>query len=73
MMSESKFLEKKLVCSWSTKLSVPDLAWANYEGMCLGQKTESGKQTLILVSDSQGGYGKGPVRLKDYIKVLLLD
>ena len=31
-----------------------------------------GRQTLLLIRDSQGGYGKGPVHLKDYIRVLIL-
>ena len=29
--------------------------FANYEGMCLGQKTKDGLQTLVLVSDGGGG------------------
>ena len=29
--------------------------FANYEGMCLGQKTKDGQHTLILVSDGGGG------------------
>ena len=40
--------------------------FANYEGMCLGPVSAEGEQTLLLISDSQGGYKI----LKDYIKVL---
>lgn len=66
-------LEKTLVASWTTWLTVTKMDWANYEGMCLGAVLEDGRQTLLLVNDSQNGYGKGPIRLKDYIKVIVLD
>jgi len=71
-LAEKDFLEKELVTSWTTRLSIPDINWANYEGMCLGAKLKNGSQTLILVSDSQGGYGKAGVKLQDYIKVIIL-
>ena len=45
---------------------------SGYEGICLGAKIADGRQTLIMVSDSQGGYRKGPVLLKDWIKVVIL-
>lgn len=67
-----KELEKTLVASWTTWLTVTKMDWANYEGMCLGATLEDGRQTILLVNDSQGGYGKGPIRLKDYIKVVVL-
>lgn len=65
-------LEKELVAEWTTALSLSGLNWANYEGMCLGERLSDGRWTLILVSDSQGGYSKGPFSLKDYIKVIVL-
>lgn len=71
-LKESDFMRKELVASWSTKLSLADVAWANYEGMCLGEKLADGRQTLLLISDSQGGYGKGPIHLQDFIKVIVL-
>lgn len=72
-LSEGEFLAKTLVTSWTTRLSITNFGWANYEGMCLGAKTADGHRTLLLVSDSQGGYGKGSIRLQDYIKVIVLD
>ena len=48
------------------------ITFANYEGMCLGRPLPDGRQTLLLVNDSQGGYRKGPFRLKDYIKVIVI-
>ncbi|MCQ2142582.1 MAG: esterase-like activity of phytase family protein [Bacteroidales bacterium] len=68
----TKPLAKTLVAEWSTSMSLAGLAWANYEGMCLGAKLSDGRQTLILVSDSQGGYSKGPFSLQDFIKVIYL-
>lgn len=65
------FLDKTLVHAFSTRLSPFRLAFANYEGMCPGAFTADGRLTLLLVSDSQSGAGKGPFRLKDYIKVLI--
>lgn len=68
----NRFLIKRLLARWVTRLTPFNLSFANYEGMCLGRKLADGRQSLLLVSDSQGGYGKGPVRLKDYIRVLIL-
>lgn len=71
-LQDKDFLSKELVAYWTTRLSISDVAWANYEGMCLGAKLSDGRQTLLLVSDSQGGYGKGPFHLQDFIKVIVL-
>lgn len=68
-----KDLEKELVAEWATTISATGFGWANYEGMCLGERLSDGRRTLILVSDSQGGYSKGPFSLKDFIKVIVLD
>lgn len=67
-----KPLVKEAVAQWTTTLSATGINWANYEGMCLGAKLSDGRQTLLLVSDSQGGYSKGPFSLKDFIKVIIL-
>lgn len=67
-----KPVTKKLVTEWTTTLSAAGFNWANYEGMCLGARLSDGRQTLLLVSDSQGGYSKGPFSLRDFIKVIFL-
>jgi len=67
------FLEKTLLHAFSTRLSLFSPALANYEAMCLGARTATGRRTLLLVSDSQSGAGIGPVRLKDFLKVLVFD
>lgn len=71
-LDPNRFLIKTLLADFTTKLTPFNLSFANFEGMCLGRKLSDGRQTVILISDSQNGYGVGPVRLKDYIKVLVL-
>lgn len=63
---------KELVAEWSTSISGAGLNWANYEGMCPGVRLSDGRQTLLLINDSQGGYTKGPFCLSDFIKVIYL-
>jgi len=57
------------LCSWQTRMNVLHQDFANYEGMCFGPKLKDGRQTLILVADSQGQY-KG--LLRDWFKVIIL-
>ena len=61
-----------VLADWNTTVQPFRITFANYEGMCLGRTLPDGRQTLILVNDSQGGYRKGPFHLKDYIKVIVL-
>ncbi len=72
-LDSNRFLTKRLVATFTTRLTPFNLSFANYEGMCLGAKLHDGRQTILLINDSQGGYGKGPIRLKDYIRVLVLE
>ena len=58
-------LPKRLLVEFSTRAS----NLANYEGMCLGPVLQDGRQTLLLIADSQGGYN-GLTR--EYLKVILL-
>lgn len=67
-----KALNKVPVVAFTTRLTVFNWRLANYEGMCLGPRLADGRQTLLLVCDSQGGYGKGKIRLKDYLRVVIL-
>ena len=68
-----KPVEKEELCSFKTHLKIGKMNLANYEGMCLGRKLSDGRQTLLLISDSQNGKGNIFYRLKDYIKVLIMD
>lgn len=60
---------KTLMAEWKTKLNLTRRNFANYEGMCLGTRLIDGRQTILLLSDSQSGYGNMLFHLKDYIKV----
>ena len=71
-LDANHFLMKQLLADFKTVLTPFKHTFANYEGMCLGRTLSDGRRTLLLVADSQGGYGKGPVHLKDYIKVIVL-
>ena len=71
-LDPNKFVVKTLVSTFTTKYTPFLHNFANYEGMCLGRKLADGRHTLLMISDSQAGFGKGPFRLNDYIKVLIL-
>ncbi len=64
---------KELVEKWTTRLSPTNSRFSNYEGMCLGPRLRDGRPTLLLVADSQGGYGRALWHLRDRLKVILLD
>lgn len=71
-LDPNRFLVKQLIATFSTRLTLFRQTFANYEGMCIGRRLDDGRQTLLVISDSQGGYGRGPVRLKDYIRAFIL-
>lgn len=61
---------KTLQAEWNSKIKLRNKkAIANYEGMCLGTKLTDGRQTILFINDSQGGYGNRLYHLKDYIRV----
>lgn len=68
----NKFLVKQLIAVFATKFTPFNRSFANYEGICLGRQLADGRQTLLLIADSQSGYGRGVFHLKDYVKVLIL-
>lgn len=62
-------LPKQLLATIKTRLNLTARSFANYEGMCVAPPLADGTVPLILVSDSQNGYGGV---LKDFFKVILL-
>jgi len=64
--------QKEKLGEWRSRFNPLNTRFANYEGMCLGPVLNDGSQTLLLVSDSQGRYGKGLWHLKDYLRVVVL-
>ena len=63
------YIEKRLLTSWRTTITLTSQAWANYEGLCLGPKLENGDQVVVLVSDSQNGYAGV---LRDWFKTIVI-
>lgn len=66
------FLSKTAIADFSTHLRAGRMNFANYEGMCPGPRLRNGRQTLILISDSQGGMGNKLYHLKDYVRLIEL-
>lgn len=68
---EAKALSKELVTKFKTELNLNRMNLANFEGMCLGPKLNDGRQTILLISDSQHNHGNSAFHLKDYLRVLI--
>ncbi|MBR1712686.1 MAG: esterase-like activity of phytase family protein [Alloprevotella sp.] len=66
------FVVKHPLLSFTTRLGVLRQAYASYEGICPGIRLRDGRQTLLLVSDSQARAGRGPIRLRDFVKVVVV-
>ncbi len=64
---------KRLRSQWCTRLTPTNSRFSNYEGMCLGPKLADGRQTVLLVADSQGGYGRALWHLRDKLRLLILE
>lgn len=62
-------LNKSLLFSFQTKLTLFRQDWANYEGLCLLPMDSEGNKTLIMMADSQGQY-RGVLR--DWLKTARL-
>ncbi|MBR3454475.1 MAG: esterase-like activity of phytase family protein [Bacteroidaceae bacterium] len=69
----SVFMQKTELCAFKTKGNITRRNIANYEGMCMGPKLNDGRQTLLLINDTQNGMTKHGIRLKEYIKVIILE
>ncbi|MBO7348292.1 MAG: esterase-like activity of phytase family protein, partial [Bacteroidaceae bacterium] len=70
---EEGILPKHLIHSFSTGIRLFGRKnFANYEGMCLGPRLDDGRQTVLLIADSQNRAGNALYRLKDYIRVITI-
>ncbi len=65
-------LSKQFICQFHTSLKVGKMNFANYEGLCPGTVLSDGRQTVLLINDSQNGQGNRLYRAKDYIEVIIL-
>ena len=62
-------LHKKLLTQFKTVIKGVKNDFANYEGMCLGQKLNDGSQVLVMICDSQDQ--KANV-LHDYLRTVII-
>lgn len=65
----TKFIPKRLIHSFTTKLNLFKRSIANYEGMCVGPELHDGSTVIILISDSQNQYAGV---LKDWFKTIII-
>ena len=63
------FIQKKLLVEFKTKFTGLKNTFANFEGMCLGPKLNDGRQTLVLICDSQNQLKK----LKDWLMTIVIE
>lgn len=68
----AQYMKKELLCSFTTHLRIGQFNLSNYEGMCLGPKLADGRQTIILIADSQNGLGNRLYRIKDHIRLIII-
>ena len=71
-VGEDSYMKKEKVCEFVTRLRLGKMNLANYEGMCLGPRLNDGRQTLILIADSQNGMGNWMYHIKDHIRIVIL-
>ena len=71
-VGEYSVMSKELICEFVTRLRLGSMNLSNYEGMCLGPKLNDGRQTLILIADSQNGMGNWMYHIKDHIRIVIL-
>ncbi len=64
---------KVLQTQWTSRWNLTDTDFANYEGMCFGATRNDGKQTILLVADSQNWAGNFMLHLEDFVRVGVLN
>lgn len=72
LLPPERFLAKQHLLTLSSRIALLHIDFANYEAVCPGLVLADGRQTLLLLNDSQASAGKGPFRLKDYVRVVIL-
>lgn len=72
-VTDEQVVRKTLLVEFKTRLNVFRRNLANFEGMCLGPRLADGRQTLLLIADSQEGKGNALFHLKDYLGVYIID
>lgn len=70
-LPESTYMEKTEIADFTTRLNLLRMNFANYEGMCPGPRLADGRQTLLLIDDTQAGAGNSLFRLSEHLKVIV--
>lgn len=70
-LHESTYMEKTEIADFTTRLNLLRMNFANYEGMCPGPRLADGRQTLLLIDDTQAGAGNSLFRLSEHLKVIV--
>lgn len=65
-------MHKELLGQFTTHLRIGQMNLSNYEGMCLGPRLADGRQTIILIADSQNGMGNWLYHIKDHIRIIII-
>lgn len=73
VVTDDMVVKKELLVEFKTKLNLFRHNIANFEGMCLGPKLNDGRQTLLLIADSQNGKGNFLFHLKDYLGIYVFE
>lgn len=74
---EGETLKKTKLLEINTLIDALKPSLADYEGMCLGPKLKDGRQTVLLLADTQNGMGGSlgsiTLTLQEYLTVLVLN
>ena len=70
-LPEGTYMEKTEIADFTTRLNLLRMNFANYEGMCPGPRLADGRQTLLLIDDTQAGAGNSLFRLSEHLKVIV--
>lgn len=72
-VTDQQVVKKELLVEFKTSLTLFKRTLANYEGMCLGPRLDDGRQTLLLIADSQNGMGNFLFHLKDFVGLYVIE
>lgn len=71
-VAENGEMRKTLLTEFVTRMRIGKLNFSNYEGMCIGPQLADGRQTLILIADSQNRAGNALYHLRDNVKIVII-
>ncbi len=69
-LPDGAYMEKAEIAGFTTRLNLRRMNFANYEGMCPGPRLADGRQTLLLIDDTQAGAGNSLFRLSEHLKII---